>query len=148
MRQMKPQALGLFGLLALAACATPLDRCLNRETRTYRMTQSRVATLEQDIARGYSLVEEDVSRTRWVPCGPRPRRETGDKKGDDGRDKRGGGRARLCLEDYDVTITRRVRVDTEIAEAELGVLRSRLKKLRAPTEAAMAQCRVEFPAES
>ena len=90
----------------------------------------RVTTLEQDLARGYSLVEEDVTRTRWVRCG-------GAK----------GERPRLCLDEYDVTVTRRVPVDAEVARAELGVLKARLVKQRAPMDAAVAQCRIQFPEE-
>ena len=121
---------GLIGLSLLAACATPQQRCVNRETRDYRITYKRVTTLEQDLARGYSLEEEDVTRTRWVRCG-------GAK----------GERPRLCLDEYDVTVTRRVPVDAEVARAELGVLKARLVKQRAPMDAAVAQCRIAFPEE-
>lgn len=130
----------MIGLAMLAACATPQERCVNRETRTYRMTQTRVTGLELDLARGYSLVEESVSRRRWVRCG-------GGRGGDK---ERGGGRERpqLCLDEYDTIVTKRVRIDAEVVQAELGVLKARLAKLRAPTEAAMAQCRIDFPAET
>ena len=58
-----------------------------------------------------------------------------------------GERPRLCLDEYDVTVTRRVPVDAEVARAELGVLKARLVKQRAPMDAAVAQCRIQFPEE-
>ncbi|MBO9406467.1 hypothetical protein J7399_03415 [Shimia sp. R9_1] len=71
-------ALALLTLYALAACATPLERCLNTANSRVTQLQNAVATAEGNISRGYAIhtyqepvvVPKDChdEHGRWYRC--------------------------------------------------------------------------------
>jgi hypothetical protein len=152
---------GLMVAALIAGCATPREACINSATRDVRRAQSRVAELERDLARGYIEVEEDVTRRRWGWCDVGGRDGGGKDRPSKGRrgdsDKHSSGAQRpptpprrvqeRCVIEEDYTITRRERVNRPASERELTVLRRQISQATRPMEAAVAQCRIDFPAE-
>lgn len=153
---------GLIVATLIAGCATPREACINQATRDVRHAQSRVAELERDLARGYIEVEEDRTRRQWGWCDV--------PNGGGGRDHDGGGRhdrikdGRLyaseqrplrveparrvqerCIIEEDYTVIHREPVDRRASERELTVLRRQISQATRPMQAAVAQCRVDFP---
>lgn len=72
-------------LTVVAACATPQDQCIARETAEYRAVTAQIKELEKTVARGYALHRQTAPYTearichvkgkRHVPC-PRTRFHT------------------------------------------------------------------------
>ncbi|MFT4013745.1 MAG: hypothetical protein QM682_10140 [Paracoccus sp. (in: a-proteobacteria)] len=61
-------ALAFFPLLALAACGTPQERCISRNTSEYRTVSRLLAEVEGNLARGYAWEEREVARSEWDDC--------------------------------------------------------------------------------
>lgn len=72
---MKPVLLPILALLA--ACGTPQEQCIARNTRDLRTVNSLIEEAEGNLARGYALVDETISFPSWEPC-LRPGRPTVD----------------------------------------------------------------------
>ena len=60
--------LALFSLLALTACGTPQEQCINRNTRDLRTIQRLVDETQANIARGYAIEEYTVYVPVWQIC--------------------------------------------------------------------------------
>jgi hypothetical protein len=67
MRRVTTGLIGVAGL-ALAACGTPQERCIARETRDLRVLDRLIAEIEGTLARGYALETETFVITQTVPC--------------------------------------------------------------------------------
>jgi hypothetical protein len=125
--------------LALVACATPQQRCINGFTRDLRVVNELIAETQLNLARGYSLEDVVISVPTWTYCGgpyvtvlP------------DGRQAwvNGGG---MCWDDRTQTIERPRAIDPEVERRKLdGLLKQQalLSKQAAP---AVEQCRAEYP---
>lgn len=156
---------GLIAATLIAGCATPREACINQATRDVRHAQSRVAELERDLARGYIEIEEDRTRRHWGWCDV-PGGNDGGKDDDytwpntsgklyssEQRELRPSPsrpspprrvQERCMVEEY-YTVTRRERVDRRASERELTVLRRQISQATRPMEAAVKQCRADFP---
>ncbi|MCC7322051.1 MAG: hypothetical protein IT542_13865 [Rubellimicrobium sp.] len=62
---MRHATLALLPLLALAACATPRESCINDATRDLRQVNALIQTTQANLARGYGI--ETRQETRVVP---------------------------------------------------------------------------------
>ena len=58
-------ALGLLPVLILAACGTPQERCISRNTSEYRTVARLLSEVEANLARGYAWEEREYMRTEW-----------------------------------------------------------------------------------
>ncbi|WP_282182715.1 hypothetical protein [Aliiroseovarius marinus] len=77
-------AIGMV-LTLVAACATPQNQCIARETAEYRAVSAQIEELEDTLERGYALHRQTVQYSdlrvchvkgkRYVPC-PRTRFQT------------------------------------------------------------------------
>lgn len=54
--------------LALAACGSPQERCISRNTSEYRTVSRLLAEVEANLARGYAWEERQVVRDRLTQC--------------------------------------------------------------------------------
>ncbi|SOC04117.1 hypothetical protein SAMN05877809_103136 [Rhodobacter sp. JA431] len=128
--------LSLLALLLIAACGTPQERCINRETRELRSVQNLLAEVEGNLARGYAYEDYEVPMTRWEVCGAttitRPDGTVIEKP-------------QMCLEDYTVTRTRKVAIDPAAETRKRDGLRKRVKELTPAANAAVAACREAYP---
>ena len=61
-------ALGLLPVLILAACGTPQERCISRNTSEYRTVARLLSEVEANLARGYAWEEREYMRTEWDTC--------------------------------------------------------------------------------
>lgn len=133
-----PLCLLLLGTVLLSACATPLERCQNRASREYRSVRALLETSEANLARGYAWKSEEITLTRWVPCGPPPDAADPDKP----------RRApRLCLEEDSMTRRYREAIDPAAETRIRDNLRAKLARLTPDTREAMAACAAAFPPE-
>lgn len=70
-------AAALLPLLALAACATPREACINDATRDLRQVNAFIAETQANLARGYALETRQEARVVRDICEGTIRREDG-----------------------------------------------------------------------
>lgn len=131
------RALILLPLIALAACGTPQERCINNATSDTRTLQNLLAQVNGNLARGYSYETYEVSDMRWERCG------FNTFQGADGRIIQ---RPRMCLEDYTTTRQRPVPIDPAIETRMRDNLMDKINAQRPQMDAAIAACRAAYPA--
>lgn len=123
-------------LVALAACGTPQEQCISRETREIRNLERLLADVEGNLARGYAYESYEVPMTRWEVCGvdtiTRPDGTKIEKQ-------------RMCLEDYTVTRQRQVAIDPAAEKRKADGLRAKIKSLTPAAKAAIAACKAAYP---
>jgi hypothetical protein len=124
----------ILAFAALAACGTPQEQCINRNTRDLRTVDRLIVETEGNLQRGYAL--ETVTRWEeyWDTCFE-PVVVNGQTS----------LRAQSCRREYSYTEQRPRAIDLK-AEAQklesLKIKRTELAKAAAPL---IAQCKVEFP---
>ena len=124
-------------LLSLAACGTPQERCIQRETRDLRTVDRLIAETETNLRRGYALEEVTVWRTQWVRCDDPPRVPLTE-----------GERPpppRMCLDDVAETVARPKAINLADEREKLAELQAKRRDLVKTAESAIAQCRATFP---
>ena len=124
-------------LLSLAACGTPQERCIQRETRDLRIVDRLIGETETNLRRGYALEEVTVWRTQWVLCDVQPRSAL--KEGE------APPPPRMCLEDVADTVTRPKAINLAQEREKLAGLQDKRQDLARAAESASAQCRASFP---
>ena len=112
--------IALMGLLLLAACASPTERCAAPAAKRLSETQDRINALEVALARGYR-VEDPLGLTI----------EIGGCTGDN---------VQLCLSKRVRPGERVVPVDAATARAELQVLRAQEARQRQAVVDAVRAC--------
>src|SRR5690606_37898731 len=60
--------LALMPVLMVAACGTPQEQCISRNTREYRTVSNLLTEVEGNLARGYAWQERTVTRSEWDEC--------------------------------------------------------------------------------
>lgn len=128
---------------ALAACGTPQEQCIARETRDLRVVDKLISETEGNLARGYAYEDITVSRTVWVRCDPiivAPPTE--------GAPAPALASPRLCLDDREETITRPKAIDLGAEQSKLSGLKSKRKDLAAAANRSIAACRKAYPEQS
>lgn len=126
-----------FALALLAACATPQEQCINRETRDLRTLDRLIAETDGNIRRGFAIEEYTVDITVASTC-----RESG------GVDSAGNPLPPVlvpCFVDREVTRTRPRAIDLNAERAKLASMQAKRRELARTAERAVAQCRAQFP---
>ncbi len=127
----------LAGLALLAACGTPQERCIQRETRDLRTLNRLIAETEGNLARGYALEQVTVWDDYWSTClRPQP-------PGEDG--VRPPPVPEPCLRERARTETRPRAIDLNAERAKLVSMQERRRDLSRAAERSVAQCRAQFP---
>lgn len=116
----------LFPLLLLAACATPVERCVNQASATYRAAFAELQQAEATLARGYALRRVQVSVPYFGRC----------------RDS--DGELYPCFRERYQTVTRRENVDLEQVRRRAQDLRNQLPGLQRSADAGATQCRAVY----
>jgi hypothetical protein len=121
----------MLALGVLAACGTPQERCIARETRDIRVLDRLIAETQATIARGYALQTETFVISQTYPC----------------RVAAPGGQTRttLCDRDEVVERTRPVAVNLEDERAKLRTMEARRAELARDSAGAVAACRAAHP---
>ncbi|MGY6632425.1 MAG: hypothetical protein ACXIU8_01585 [Alkalilacustris sp.] len=125
-----PRVLSVIGLLLLAGCATPFERCLAPATAQLRTVERLIAETEGNIARGFAW--EPVREVSYdlVPC----------------RDQLDGP-IRFCRVPFVSESRRAVAIDRTVEAGKLASLRGRRSELHAALVALEGDCRARFPAD-
>ena len=122
---MRP-ALFILPVLALTACATPREQCINNVTRDLRILNSLITETQGNIARGYALEERQDVRTLTRTCR--------------GRNEDGSTFSYPCNETETFTTTRPVAIDLKAEQAKLDSLLERQRQAKAASDQAVLQC--------
>ncbi|MFN3662018.1 hypothetical protein [Yoonia sp.] len=123
---MRRPALIILPLLALAACATPREQCINQATRDLRVLTNLVTETQGNLARGYALAEDQQVRTVRRTCR--------------GRNSDGTTFRYRCDETETFTTTRPVAIDLNAEQAKMNSLLERQRQQRAASDQTVAQC--------
>lgn len=121
--------------LALAACATPQEACINRETRELRTLDRLIAEQRATLARGYALVERTEWEMDWRICEP----------GVPATGTTPARPPRWCWDDVPVTVTDRVPIDPAAERRKLAGLEAKRAEEAARVRPAVAECRALYP---
>lgn len=121
--------------LALAACASPQDRCISRNTSEYRAVNRLLAEVEGNLARGYAWEERQVVRPRLRQC----QTVTTDREGKQTVTTYG------CWEDEIQTTRVRRAIDPAAEARKRDGLVTRRAALAPSAERAVAACRAAYP---
>ena len=124
----------------LAACGTPQEQCIARETRDLRVVDRLIAEAEGNLGRGYAFEDVVISRTVWVTCAPLPVPPPVE-----GAPVPPPVNPRLCLDDRDETITRPVAIDLAAEQSKLAGLKAKRKQLATAGDRSIAACRKAYP---
>jgi hypothetical protein len=126
--------LTFLALAALAACGTPQEQCINRNTRDLRTVDRLIAESEGNLQRGYAYETITVYEPEWSYCRGRPSVE---------------GQPvpppRLCLDERPVSKTRPKAIDLNEEARKLASLKQKRKSLARQAEAVIAQCKAAYP---
>lgn len=124
----------LPALLLLAACGTPQEQCINRNTRDLRTVDRLITETQGNLDRGYAYEEITITTPQWEYCDQPPLAE--------------GEPApppRLCLEDHEETVTRPKAIDLAAEARKLEGLQIKRRQLARAAEPVIAQCKAENP---
>lgn len=129
-------ALGLTVItLTLAACGTPQQQCIGRNTGEYRAVSALLAEVEGNLARGYAWEEREVTRSRFGLCQRVVRQADGTavvvEQG--------------CWRDVVDTQRYRVPIDPAAETRKRDNLAARAAALKDRAEAAVTVCRAAYP---
>ena len=128
-------ALGLLPVLILAACGTPQERCISRNTSEYRTVARLLSEVEANLAHGYAWEEREYMRTEWDTC---PVVVT-DRKGVRSIVYRSCARNVIDTERY------RVPIDPASETRKRDNLAARKAQLARPAAAAVDACKAAYP---
>jgi hypothetical protein len=126
--------LTFLALAALAACGTPQEQCINRNTRDLRTVDRLIAESEGNLARGYAYETITVYESEWTYCRQRPPAEGQPDPA-----------PRMCLDQRPVTERRPKAIDLNEEARKLASLRTKRDSLARQAKAVIAQCKAEFP---
>ncbi len=135
MRRNTTLALCLAPVLALAACGTPQERCISRNTSEFRTVSSLLADVEGNLSRGYAWEERQVVRTRFAQC----ETVTRDREG------RAVVSTYGCWRDYVDSERYRVPIDPLAEARKRDGLIARRDALSRSAQAAVTACRAAYP---
>lgn len=121
--------------LTLAACGTPQEQCIARNTDEYRTVSSLLAEVEGNLVRGYAWEERVVPRTEFDIC-------PGVVGYRDGYAVYG---SYSCWRDTIDTQQFRVAIDPQVEQRKAENLRARRAQLQPGAQRAVAACRAAYP---
>lgn len=124
-------------LLLLAACGTPQEQCIARNTRDLRTVEELIAETEGNLARGYALVEETISFPAFEPC-YRPGSASPENPNPPPV-------LTTCRTRSYHTITKPQAIDLEAEARKLAQLKERRRDLARAAQPVIAQCKAEYP---
>jgi len=114
-------------LLFVAACATPLERCISAATKDIRILDRLIAVGERNLERGYAVIHEEYISTNYRPC------------------KDSAGNIRMC--EFPTVLTRTVPVSIDLDRAQAVLNSQKTKRQQLVNQAAndVQACKAEYP---
>lgn len=132
-RVLSKLALSLSVLSLLAACGTPQERCINRNTRDLRTVEKLISEVQGNLDRGYAYEDYTVTVPVWKECVVHS------------RDPAIADTTRPCLEDEVETRTRPKAIDLNAERAKLESLYTKRDQLAQESQSVVAQCQAQYP---
>ncbi|MFT4151620.1 MAG: hypothetical protein QM656_15580 [Paracoccaceae bacterium] len=132
---MRLRLVPLAALAVLAACGTPQEQCINRNTRDLRTVDRLIAESERNLSRGYAIEYSTEWRPVWVPCYGPPVRPGGKPV------------SRMCWDERPETVSRPRAIDLNAESLKLQSLKQRRATLSRQAESVVRQCRALYPEE-
>lgn len=132
--------LAFAALPLLAACATEQERCKLSVTRDLRTLDRLITELERDVARGFTIVEEERTRTVWEYCEP-----VVVVRGPDGKPLPQQPKPRMCMDDETYVVERPQAIDVAAERRKLAGLKQQRAEVNRRASAGVAQCERQFP---
>ncbi len=129
----------LSTLVILAACGTPQQQCINRETRDLRVVERLISETQGNLDRGYGFEEVTVFTTEYVDCTPQVVVPEGAPVPE--------VQQRLCLDEVPETVRRPVAIDLVAEQRKLDGLVDRRQALLGRAEQVIAACKAAYPEE-
>jgi hypothetical protein len=126
--------LTFLALATLAACGTPQEQCISRNTRDLRTVDRLIAETKGNLDRGYAYETITVYEDYWVAC-PVPATVEGQP----------APKPRMCLDERPVTEQRPKAIDLTEEARKLDSLKTKRKQLARQAEAVIAQCKAQYP---
>ena len=122
----------LLPLLALlAACGTPQERCISRNTKDLRIVENLIQEVEGNLARGYAVETYRYTDDVWTRC--------------HARDKEGNIYSYSCVKEIVREDTRPKAIDLKAEAATLVGLRERQTQLQVLAKSVISQCQSLYP---
>lgn len=124
----------ILGLATLAACGTPQEQCISRNTRDLRTVDRLIVETQGNLQRGYAL--ETVTRWEdyWGTCI--------EAEEVDGRVI---AVPRSCLREYSYTEQRPKAIDLKAEAQKLEGLKTKRTELAKAAAPVIAQCKADHP---
>lgn len=121
--------------VALIACGTPQERCINQQTRDLRTVEQLIAETQKNLNRGYAMEEYTVVLPNWEPCSVQPPPDENGKPAP----------VAMCLEDRQETRSRPVAIDLRAERSKLDGLLEKRDQLQSEAAPRVEQCRQMYP---
>jgi hypothetical protein len=121
----------MLPILAIAACTTPREDCINDVTRDTRVLSALVNETQGNLARGYALDRRQDVRTVRGTC--------------QGRNENGESFFFSCDETETFSTNVPVAIDLNVEAAKLTSLRQRLAQSQAASNRGVTQCIAVHP---
>ena len=123
-----------LALAALAACGTPQEQCVSRNTRDLRTVDRLIAESEGNLQRGYAYETVTVYKPEWTHC-RRPPQVAGEPPPP----------PRLCLDERAETEQRPKAIDLKEEARKLASLKEKRISLARQAEKVIAACKAAYP---
>lgn len=124
-------------LLLLAACGTPQEQCIARNTRDLRTVDRLIAESEGNLKRGYALEKRTERYRTFEPCLlPSPPDAEGNPQ---------PPRRAMCPDTETRTYTVPKSIDLDLEARKLAQLQEKRRQLLRAAEPVIAQCRAQYP---
>jgi len=124
-------------LLLLAACGTPQEQCIARNTRDLRTVEKLIAESEANLQRGYALEKRTERYRTFEPCLlPSPPDANGNPQ---------PPRHAMCPDTETRTYTVPKSIDLDLEARKLAQLQEKRRQLLRAAEPVIAQCRAQYP---
>ena len=126
--------LTFLALAALAACGTPQEQCISRNTRDLRTVDRLINESEVNLKRGYAYETITVYEDYWRSC-PGPRAAPGEPPSP----------PRMCLDRRPELEQRPKAIDLNEEARKLASLKERRKSLALQAQKVIAACKAQYP---
>lgn len=130
---MRRLILSLSVLPLLAACGTPQEQCINRNTRDLRTVEKLITEVQGNLARGYAIEEYTIVVPVWRQCVVPSADPTQPVV------------TRPCMEDEVQSRTRPMAIDLNAERAKLESLFTKRDQLAQEAQGVIAQCKAQYP---
>ncbi|MFE3838069.1 hypothetical protein [Pseudogemmobacter sonorensis] len=127
-------------MLFLAACGTPQEQCISRNTKDLRAVEKLIAEAEGNLKRGYAIETVTYRETVMTWCRmrvPGPPDASGAPTVEI--------RSVPCRDVETRTVKRPKSIDLELEARKLAQLRDKRVQLSRAAQPVIAQCKAEYP---